>query len=165
MKACPNCRREIEENSSFCEYCGYQVKRSKKPWWIAVVAGVVAVVAIVLAISLSGSSGSSGFQTSSGFPYNTYFSGTIGANGSLVIDAQGGGSYTIEYAGKPVTRTIKVKTYDKSTGRLLIEGYDSSGAYVGFFDGYVENEYLYTGTFSNYRGGSVEFRLTLVNSY
>lgn len=165
MNKCPNCRREIESGSAYCEYCGYQIKRSKKPWWIAVVAGVVAIVAIVLAISLSGRSGKSESQTSSGFPYNTYFSGTIGANGSLVIDAQGGGNYTIEYGGKPVTRTVKVKTYDKNTGRLLIEGYDSSGAYVGFFDGYVESEYLYTGTFSNYKNESVEFRLTLVNSY
>jgi hypothetical protein len=167
MNRCPKCKREIEENSTFCEYCGYQLKRSKKtvPVWVAVVAAVAIIGIVVLAISLSGGSKSNESQQSSGFPYNTYFTGTIGSNGSLVIDSQGGGNYTVEYGGKPVTRSIKVKNYDRETGRLLIEGYDTSGAYIGLFDGIVVNEYSYSGTFSNYRGGTVEFQLSLVTNY
>ncbi len=165
MKRCPSCKREIEENSAFCEYCGHQIKRSKKPLWIALAAAAAVILIVVLVISLSGRSGSKESQQSTGFPYNTYFTGTIGSNGSLVIDSQGGGSYTYDMGGKPVTRSIRVKTYNKDTGRLLIEGYDTSGAYIGLFDGTVVNEYSYSGTFSNYRGGSVEFRLTLVTNY
>ena len=58
MKKCPNCRREIEENSTFCEYCGHQIKRSKKGLWIALAAGAVVTVAVILVISLSGRSNS-----------------------------------------------------------------------------------------------------------
>lgn len=43
MKKCPNCRREIDDNSSFCEYCGYQIKRSKK-FILWIVLGAVTVL-------------------------------------------------------------------------------------------------------------------------
>ena len=52
MKRCPNCKREIEENSTFCEYCGQQIKRSKKPLWIAL-SGVAAIAIVVLVIILA----------------------------------------------------------------------------------------------------------------
>lgn len=58
MRKCPNCKREIEENSAFCEFCGYQLKRAKKPWWIAVVVGslLIATVSVLLLVfSRSGS--------------------------------------------------------------------------------------------------------------
>ena len=165
MKKCPKCKREIEEGSAFCEYCGHQLKRSKKPLWITLAASVALIGVILIVISLTGHSSPSESQTSTGFPYNTYFTGTIGSNGSLVIDSQGGGSYTYDLNGRPITRSIRLKTYNKDTGRLLIEGYDTSGAYIGLFDGVVVNEYSYSGTFSNYKGGSVEFRLVLVTNY
>lgn len=48
MKKCPNCKRLIDDNSSFCEFCGCQIKRSKKPLWIALGAIVVAALLFVL---------------------------------------------------------------------------------------------------------------------
>ena len=50
MKKCPNCRREVEEGSAFCEYCGYKLKRSKKPLWIALAIALllVTIVSVVL---------------------------------------------------------------------------------------------------------------------
>lgn len=53
MRKCPNCKREIEEGSAFCEYCGHQLKRSKKPLWIVlvVVLLLIAIVSVVLLLS------------------------------------------------------------------------------------------------------------------
>lgn len=50
MRKCPNCKREIADGSMFCEYCGYQIKRSKKPLWIvlSVASLVIALVCLVL---------------------------------------------------------------------------------------------------------------------
>ena len=36
---CPNCEKEIENGSVFCEYCGTRIKKSKKGLWITL--GVV----------------------------------------------------------------------------------------------------------------------------
>lgn len=47
MKKCPNCRREIDENSVFCEYCGGKVKRPKK-FIIWVVLGSVATLSLAI---------------------------------------------------------------------------------------------------------------------
>lgn len=52
MKKCPHCKREIEESSTFCEYCGHQIKRSKKGLLIALV-GVVLTTIVVLVIILT----------------------------------------------------------------------------------------------------------------
>ncbi len=30
---CPNCKKEIENGSVFCEHCGTRVKKSKKGLW------------------------------------------------------------------------------------------------------------------------------------
>ena len=56
MKKCPHCKKEIEENSTFCEYCGHQIKRSKKPLWITLGAIVAVAVIVVLTINLAGRS-------------------------------------------------------------------------------------------------------------
>ena len=93
------------------------------------------------------------------FPYNTYFTGTIGSKGNMRIDRDGGGSYTYDCNGTDLTRNIKVKSYDTSTGHLLIESYDKSGKYIGQFDGYTNNNKSYSGTFTNYKGGTVRFQL------
>lgn len=97
------------------------------------------------------------------FPYNTYFVGTIGSKGSMTIDGNGGGSYTYDLNGTPLTRNIKLKSYDRPSGHLLIESFDKSGNYVGLFDGYTRNDNSYSGTFTNYKGGTVEFRLFAEN--
>ena len=30
---CPNCKKEIENDSTFCEHCGTRIKKSKKGLW------------------------------------------------------------------------------------------------------------------------------------
>lgn len=47
---CPKCKRVIEDHSTFCEYCGYKLKKS--PWpWIALAAA--AIVGVIIAIVIS----------------------------------------------------------------------------------------------------------------
>lgn len=98
-------------------------------------------------------------QNATTFPYNTYFTGTIGSKGSMTIDEDGGGSYTYDLNGTPLTRNIRLQSYDKSSGHLFIESYDKSGKYIGLFDGYTSNDNSYSGSFTNYKGGTVKFRL------
>ena len=93
------------------------------------------------------------------FPYNTYYTGIIGAAGNMTIDSKGGGSYTYTSNETSFTRSIKVKSYDRTSGHLLIESYNKSGDYVGLFDGYTSSNSSYSGIFTNYKGGTVEFRL------
>ena len=46
---CPNCKKEIENGSKFCEHCGARVKKSKKGLWITLsVIFMAAVVTIVV---------------------------------------------------------------------------------------------------------------------
>ena len=49
---CPNCKKEIENGSAFCEHCGTRIKKSKKGLWItlSVIFVVIAVVIAVCAI-------------------------------------------------------------------------------------------------------------------
>lgn len=42
---CPKCKREIEDHSMFCEYCGHKITKAKWPWFVA--AAVIVVGAIV----------------------------------------------------------------------------------------------------------------------
>jgi hypothetical protein len=97
------------------------------------------------------------------FPYNTYYTGFIGSTGYMTIDRNGRGSYTYDSNGTSLTRNIEVVSYDKSSGHLLIESYNKSGEYIGVFDGYTTSDYSYSGTFTNYKGGMVEFRLLAAN--
>ena len=48
---CPNCNREVENDSVFCEHCGARIKKSRKALWIilsVVWAVVIAVVAFAI---------------------------------------------------------------------------------------------------------------------
>ena len=145
-------------------------KKSKTGLFIGITLGGLVIIAIIVKLLLAFEpdaplhddekllTNTQSVQTSN-FPYNTYFEGTIGSNGSLEIDALGGGYYTVEYDGKPITRTIKLKSYDPKTGSLIIEGYKTSGTYVGLFRGVVNDNKLYSGTFTNVKGWEVSFRL------
>lgn len=42
---CPKCKREIEDHSMFCEFCGHKITKAKWPWFVA--AAVIVVGAIV----------------------------------------------------------------------------------------------------------------------
>ena len=48
MKRCPNCKREIEESSVFCEYCGNKVKRSIWPLFLVFGIMLIGAASIVL---------------------------------------------------------------------------------------------------------------------
>lgn len=93
------------------------------------------------------------------FPYNTHFTGTIGSKGKMTIDSQGEGYYTYDNNGTPLMRNIKVKSYEASSGHLVIDSYGKSNNHIGSFDGYTKNNNYYSGTFRNYKGGSVGFSL------
>ena len=49
---CPNCKKEIENDSAFCEHCGARVKKSKKGLWITLsiifMASFVAIIATLI---------------------------------------------------------------------------------------------------------------------
>lgn len=78
MKKCPNCRREIEDNSTFCEYCGHQIKRSKKPLWITLGAVVAVAAIVVLVISLAGRSPKvESMRFSEGKKYYSFIEGLV----------------------------------------------------------------------------------------
>ena len=45
---CPNCKKEIENGSKFCEHCGARVKKSKKWLWVALAVTLLVGGAIVV---------------------------------------------------------------------------------------------------------------------
>lgn len=48
---CPKCKRLIEDNSIYCEYCGYKIKKSKWPL-IGALIGAAIIVLIVLFVAV-----------------------------------------------------------------------------------------------------------------
>ena len=49
---CPNCKKEIETGSAFCEHCGTRVKKSKKGLWITWSVIVVALIATIVVTTI-----------------------------------------------------------------------------------------------------------------
>lgn len=49
---CPNCKKEIENGSTFCEHCGTRVKKSKKGLWITWSVIVVALIATIVVTTI-----------------------------------------------------------------------------------------------------------------
>ena len=49
---CPNCKKEIENGSTFCEYCGARIKKSKKGLLITLSVVFVAVVTTIVVMSI-----------------------------------------------------------------------------------------------------------------
>lgn len=49
---CPNCKKEIENGSAFCEHCGTRVKKSKKGLWITWSVIVVALIATIVVTTI-----------------------------------------------------------------------------------------------------------------
>lgn len=82
MRKCPNCKREIADGSMFCEYCGCQLKRSKKPLWIilSVASLVIAVICLVLLLlNMKGNNGGGGNDTPDPY-FSTGETGGAGGN-------------------------------------------------------------------------------------
>ncbi len=146
-----------------------QIKQRKL--WLAFLAGLgcMAIVAVLLwlivfkdMINTNASrrnTGSEAMGACKDCPFNTYFTGFIGSTGYMTIDSYGKGSYTYDSNGTSLTRNIEVVSYDKGSRHLLIKSYNKSGEYIGVFDGYTTSDFSYSGTFTNYKGGMVEFRL------
>lgn len=88
--------------------------------------------------------------------------GNIGtSDGLLVYDENSNeGYYSYYLSGKPITRTIKMDSYHGE--ELILVSYDKKGDYVGKFYGTLKSingQEVYSGTFTNYKGGSVKFNL------
>ena len=49
---CPNCKKEIENGSAFCEHCGTRVKKSKKGLWITLSVVFVAIIATIVVTTI-----------------------------------------------------------------------------------------------------------------
>ena len=51
---CPKCKRLVEDNSVYCEYCGNKLKRSRWPLIGIIIGAVITVlVVIIVAVTLS----------------------------------------------------------------------------------------------------------------
>lgn len=184
---CPNCGKQISDRAVKCPHCGFvpgssqdeqptsssdqpqqeaASKKTRKKWWIIPIV-VMGILAIALPLWFFSNKEKPVSETPKTevvktypSPYNTYYSGTIGtARGCLTIDKNGKGSYTYDCNGTDLTRNISVVSYNEKTGQLMIKSFNNSGEYVGMFDGYLDNTRLFSGTFTNYKGGTVGFRL------
>lgn len=95
-----------------------------------------------------------------GFRPGTYV-GTISgsADARMEINQNGKGTFGYDCNGTWAKRKIEVKSFDASSGRLLVTEYDLSGNYIGEFNGLLTSDTYYKGTFTNYKGVSVPFNL------
>ena len=183
---CPKCGKQISDKAVKCPHCGFvpgsiqnnqlassldqqqpasESKRNIK--LVNILLAAVGVLAVIVSLWIISNKEKLVLETTktsvaktNPVPYNTYFSGTIGtARGCMTIDNNGHGSYTYDCNGTDLTRNINVVSYDEKTGRLIIHSFNKSGEYVGVFEGCFDNSQLYSGTFTNYKGGMVNFRL------
>lgn len=95
-----------------------------------------------------------------------YFIGSIGSDNGASLTMPSGnskGSYNfIQY-----TRDIKFTSYNPNTGALILSAYEQgTGKYIGKFVGTLTRlkyGFKYTGVFTNYKGGKVNFSLEDIN--
>ena len=88
--------------------------------------------------------------------------GSIGTSqGFLEYDEQEDkGNYSYYLSDATVKRKVSLESHDGD--RLKLNSYDMSGKYIGQFDGTIVvkgNQISYVGTFTNYKGVSVNFKL------
>lgn len=95
-----------------------------------------------------------------GFRPGTYV-GTISgsAEARMDINQSGKGTFGYDCNGTWAKRKIEVKSFEASSGRLLVTEYDLNGNYIGEFNGRFTADTYYKGTFTNYKGVSVPFDL------
>ena len=48
MKRCPNCKRNVDDNSMFCEYCGCKIKKPRWPWLVLIAAVAIGIIVAVV---------------------------------------------------------------------------------------------------------------------
>ena len=184
---CPKCGKQLSDRAVKCPHCGYvpgtsqdeqpasssdqpqqesASKKTRKKWWIIPIV-VMGILAIALPLWFFSNKEKPVAETPKTkvvktypSPYNTYYSGTIGtARGCMTIDKNGKGFYSYDCNGTDLTRNISVVSYNEKTGQLMIKSFNNSGEYVGMFDGYLDNTRLFSGTFTNYKGVTIDFRL------
>ena len=188
---CPKCGKQISDKAVKCPHCGFvpsslqneqlassleqqqpasESKRNIK--LVNILLAVVGVLAIIVSLWIISNkekfvpeTTKTSVAKTNPVPYNTYFSGTIGtARGCMTIDNNGHGSYTYDCNGTDLTRNINVVSYNEKTGQLIIKSFNRSGEYVGVFEGYLDDSQLYSGTFTNYKGGTISFHLSIKNN-
>ena len=94
------------------------------------------------------------------------FIGSIGGDNGAYLEMPSG-SRMGSYRFINFTRNTKFTSYNPSTGALVISAYElGTGKYIGKFVGTLKKlkyGYKYTGTFTNYKGGKVNFNLEDLN--
>ncbi len=111
---CPHCKREIEKESVYCEYCGEKVKKPKWPLIGALIVAAIIILIVLIVVIVSVSSGSKAKDD-----YNCLFS--IG-NASFTMRKVEGGSFIMgasEY-------DYESKAWEKPAHRVTLDSY-----YVG----------------------------------
>lgn len=95
-----------------------------------------------------------------------YFYGSIGGDDGAYLTMPSGNSMGT-YKFINYTRNIKFTSYNPNTGALIISAYEQgTGKYIGKFVGtLIRSKYgnKYTGVFTNYKGGKVNFNLEDIN--
>lgn len=88
-----------------------------------------------------------------------YWNGTIGPSPAKIAFDGNQGSYSYLFNVKKGTwleRNISIESWDASTNTLRLTSHDTSGKYIGVFDGtYYATSYA--GTFTNYKGVTIAF--------
>lgn len=87
--------------------------------------------------------------------------GQLGGSSDAVFTYDGmtdEGEVTFTVSGQNNVRKLKMGSYDKTTGKLVMKEYFTKGDYVGDFDG-TWKDGVYQGVFTNTKGGKVDFKL------
>lgn len=85
------------------------------------------------------------------------FVGSIGGDKNVILTLNNGEGQVKLSSG---VRMIETDTYDANTGKLVLRSFFKNGSMVGHYDGTMNNG-MYTGVFTNLKGGKVNFSLKL----
>ncbi len=92
----------------------------------------------------------------------SFLKGIISGAGSIhmyVNTDTGAFWYYYDKKGPNYKLYLSVSEYDQYTGHLVLVEQDAFGNFTGMFDGYIRSNGVYSGTFTNSRGGKFKFTL------
>lgn len=95
---CPNCKKEIENGSAFCEHCGARVKKNKKGLWITLSIIFMAIFVAIIATLIVNLYQINQYESKSGYVDLGLPSGTLWKN------ANEGGKYAYYTYDEAVSR-------------------------------------------------------------
>ena len=95
---CPNCKKDIENGSTFCEHCGTRVKKSKKGLWITLSIIFMAIFVAIIATLIVNLYQINQYESKSGYVDLGLPSGTLWKN------ANEGGKYAYYTYDEAVSR-------------------------------------------------------------